>query len=349
MEVALVRYGEISLKSDRVRKRMERQLMENIELQTGGKTFKKAARIIVVGGNWERLSKVFGVVSWSPSVEVRADLEEIAEAAVELLKSHRGTFKVETQRVTKDFPMTSLEISKEVGARIVDRLGLGVDVKTPDVVLGVEIMGRRAYVFRKRFEGPGGLPVGVEGDAVLLFSGGIDSPVAGWMIGKRGVTIHPIHFYAGVDVSGVLKKLSEWFPRELELRTERIDRERVMEVLRRKGRLSYTYLVLKGIMFRRAEAFAEEIGADAIVTGESVGQVSSQTLRNLRALDSLVSISVLRPLAGLNKDEIVELARKVGTYEESIRLPEPCARIKVKPVVKADPKVLKELVEEVEG
>ena len=349
MEVALVRYGEISLKSDRVRRRMERKLRENIERQTGGKTFKKAARIVVVGGDWKKISKVFGVVSWSPAMEVRADLNEIAEAAADLLKDHRGSFKVETQRVTKDFPLTSPEVSKEVGAQIVEKLGLKVVVKEPDIVLGVEIIGRRAYVFKERFQGPGGLPVGVEGDAVLLFSGGIDSPVAGWMIGKRGVTIHPFHLYAGIDVSRVLKKLSEWFPEELELKIEKVDRKRIVEFLKKKGRLSYFYLVMKGIMFRRAEAFAEEIGADALVTGESIGQVSSQTLRNLRALDSLVNISVLRPLAGLNKDEIVALARKIGTYEESIRLPEPCAEVKVKPVVRADLETLRELVEEVEG
>ncbi len=347
MEVALVRYSELGLKSDRVRRRMERKLMENIEKQTGGKAFKRAARILVVGGEWERLSKVFGVASWSPAVEVRADLEEIKEAALRLYSG--GTFRITAQRVTKDFPLTSMEINREVGAYIVDKTGAKVDLKNPDVEIGVEIIGRRAYLFTERHGGPGGLPVGVEGDVVLLFSGGIDSPVAGWMVGKRGVEIHPFHLHVGIDVSPVLKRLSEWFPVDLSLHVEPFDRERVEEVLKRRGKTSYFYLVFKGILFRRAEAYAEEIGADALVTGESIGQVSSQTLKNLRALDSLVNITVLRPLAGLNKEEIVSLARRIGTYQESARLPEPCARIPYKPVTSASPEVLRELVEEVEG
>jgi len=343
-----VRYGEIGLKSDRVRRRMERQLMKNIEAQTGGKAFKRAARIVVVGGNWEELSRVFGVVSWSPAVEVRARMEDIVEKAVEMLSSHRGSFKVEAQRVTKDFPLTSPEINKAVGAAVVERLGLPVDVKNPDVVLGVEIVNKKAYLFLERRRGPGGLPVGVEGTTVLLFSGGIDSPVAGWMVGKRGVEIEPFHLYTGVDVEPVLKRLSRWFPRELNLRVSAIDRERIVRELEKRGKMSYFHLVFKGILFRRAEAFAEEVGADALVTGESIGQVSSQTLKNLRALDSLVNISVIRPLAGLNKEEIVELAKKIGTYQESARLPEPCARIRIKPVTAASPDVLRELVEAIE-
>ena len=128
----------------------------------------------------------------------------------------------------------------------------------------------------------------------------------------------------------------------------KIDRERIEQVLKREKRTSYTYLVVKALMYRRAQEYAEDLGADALVTGETIGQVSSQTLRNLRALDSLVSIPVLRPLVGLDKEEVVALAKRIGTYEESIKIPEPCARIPYKPVIRADPEVLRYLVEEVE-
>lgn len=152
----------------------------------------------------------------------------------------------------------------------------------------------------------------------------------------------------GIDPTPVIRKLSEWYPEELSLHIEAFDRERVMDVLKRRNKTSYFHLVFKGILFRRAQEYANDLGADALITGESIGQVSSQTLRNLRALDSLVDITVLRPLAGLNKEEIVTLAKKIGTYEESARLPEPCAKIPFKPVTSADPEILKELVEEVE-
>ena len=347
MEVALVRYGEIGLKSRRVRAWMERILRKNLEAMTGGRTLKRGPRILVVGGDWEAIGRTFGVVSWSPSVEVRADLEEIKEKALELYTG--GTFRISTQRITKDFPLTSLEINREVGAYIVEKRGAKVDLGNPEVDIGIEIIGDRAYLFTKRIKGPGGLPMGVEGDAVLLFSGGIDSPVAGWLVGKRGVRIHPFHAELGKDPSSVLKVLNRWFPYEMKMKRIKIDRERIDQVLKRERRTSYTYLVVKALIYIRAQEYAEGLGADALVTGETIGQVSSQTLRNLRALDSLVSIPVLRPLVGMDKEEVIALAKRIGTYEESIKIPEPCARIPYKPVIRADPEVLRHLVEEVEG
>jgi thiamine biosynthesis protein ThiI len=347
MEVALVRYGEIGLKSRRVRSWMERILRRNIEKMSGGKTLKQGPRILVLGGDWEALGRTFGVVSWSPAVEVRADLEEIKEKALELYTG--GSFRITTQRITKDFPMTSLEINREVGAYIVERMGAKVDLKNPDVDIGVEIIGKKAYLFTEKKKGPGGLPVGVEGDAVLLFSGGIDSPVAGWMIGRRGVRIHPFHLELGVNPEPVLKRLNRWFPYEFKLKRVKIDREEVKRVLEREKRTSYIFLVMKALMYRRAEEYAEDIGADALITGETIGQVSSQTLRNLRVLDTMVNMLVLRPLVGMDKEEVVKMAKEIGTYEESIKIPEPCAKIPYKPTVRADPEVLRELVEKVEG
>ncbi len=344
MEVALVRYGEIALKSDRVRREMEQQLARNIEAQTGGRVFKRAARLIVVGGEWEKLSKVFGIVSWSPAMEVRADMEEIKEAALRLYSG--GSFRISAQRVTKDFPLTSMEINKEVGAYIVEKTGAKVDLSNPDIDIGVEIIGKKAYIFRERVEGPGGLPVGVEGDVVLLFSGGIDSPVAGWLLGKRGVGIHPFHLFMGVDVENVLKKLWEWFPGEENLRVSSFDRDRLFFILKRLKAEHYYYMALKGIMYREAESYAKDIGAYAIATGETIGQVSSQTLHNLVILSRLVEIPVIRPLIGFDKEEVVSMAKRIGTYEESIKLKDPCADVKIKAVTRAREEILRTILEE---
>ncbi len=349
MDVAVVRYGEISLKSDRVRKYMEKTLMKNIEAQTGGKAFKRASRIEVVGGNWEILSKVFGVVSWSPAKVVRADIDEIKEAALEIVKgSGASTFSVRAQRVTKDFPLTSPEINKIVGAFIVKNTGMKVDLEEPDIEVGIEIVGKKAYIFKERIKGPGGLPYGVEGKVLVLFSGGIDSPVSAWMMGRRGAEVGLYHMHVGVDISGVYNKLSEWFPYRPVLIVDSFPFDKVHNMLLRKNLTSYYYVLFKAIIYRRAEEIAEEKGYISIVTGESIGQVSSQTLHNISVLDRIVNITVLRPLIGLNKNEIIDYAKYIGTYEESIKLGEPCAEIKYKPVTKADPNILAELLEEVE-
>lgn len=342
---ALARYGEIGLKSDRVRKRMERQLMENIRKQTGGHVKKIAARLVVYGGDQEMLSKVFGVVSWSPVIEVSANIEEIKEAALKLYSG--GTFRITARRVTKDFPLTSPEINKEVGAFIVERTNARVDLKNPDVEIGIEVIGKKAYLFTKTIKGPGGLPVGVEGDAVLLFSGGIDSPVAGWLVGKRGVRIFPFHLRSGIDVTPVLNILSAWFPGDLTLKEVDFPREKIISVLIKKNKMSYFHMVFKAVLYNLASEYAKDIGADFLVTGESIGQVASQTLHNLSVLSKLSPLPVLRPLVGFSKEEIVDLAKKIGTYDISSRIPEPCAEIKIKPVTHADEQILKELVEEV--
>ncbi len=344
---AVVRYGEIGLKSDRVRRRMERQLMKNIRKRAGGYVKKLASRIILYEGDEEKLSKVFGVVSWSPALEVRADIEEIKEAALELYTG--GTFRVRARRVTKDFPLTSPEINRVVGAFIVEKRGASVDLNNPRIEIGIEIIGRRAFVFTRTVKGPGGLPVGVEGDAVLLFSGGIDSPVAGWLIGKRGVRIFPFHIRSGVNIYSVLKILSTWFPDDLPLKEVDFPREKILKVLERRNKKSYFHMVFKAVLYRLASEYAEEIGAEFLVTGESIGQVASQTLHNLSVLSRLSPLPVLRPLAGLDKEEVVKLARHIGTYEVSSRLPEPCATIKIKPVTYANEQILRELVEEVMG
>ncbi len=344
--MVLARYSELALKSPRVRKRLERLLIDNIERQTGGRARKEASRIIVEGAPVEEVARVFGVKSASPAIRVRSDMGEIREAALSLYKG--GTFAVRARRVTKDFPLTSMEIAKEVGSHIVEQGGK-VDLINPGTEIGIEIVGKHAYIYTTTYEGPGGLPVGSQGRGVLLFSGGIDSPVAGWMMGKRGVEVHPLYVKLGVPPFNVLDRLSSWFPYEMTL--EMVEGEEVArklyEGLERRGKLPYMNLLLKVYMYREGERYAEEIGADMIITGESLGQVSSQTARNLRLLDETVSIMVARPLIGMNKEEIEEVARKIGTYEESIQLPEPCKFLKVKPVTRADPEVFRELVEEV--
>ncbi len=307
----VVRYSEIGLKSDRVRRRFEQQLMENIERQTGGKTFKRAARIIVIGGSGN-LDKVFGVKSFSPALEVPADIEAIARAALELYRGEKS-FAVRAQRVTKDFPLTSVEINREVGARFQAATGAAVDLEHPELTIGVEIIGKKAYVFREKIPGPGGLPVGVSGKVVALVSTGIDSPVAVWMAMKRGLAPILLHFDVGdrEAFNRIVEKLNEWYPGSLPVRI--VEHVPFLEHIRSLGRL--ICLACKGRMYLVAERIAKEVGAKALVTGENLGQVASQTLDNLAFLSSLISIPVLRPLIFFDKEEIVEIAKKIGTFE----------------------------------
>ena len=290
----------------------------------------------------ERLSGVFGLVSVSPAYATRSEYSDISTLAKEVVRnildggSKAGktdfTFKIETKRGLKTFPMTSPEISSEIGGDLVETFeNLHVDVNHPDFILYIEVR-EAAYLYSEIIEAPGGMPTGTNGKACLLISGGIDSPVAGYMIAKRGVSLCAVHFYSYPYTSerakekvvelarmigrycGGIKLLVVPFT-EVQLAIDSNCREELSTVLMRRS------------MMRIAERAARKNGCSALVTGESVGQVASQTMQALYCTDNAADMPVFRPLIGMDKMEVVAVSRRIGTFETSILPYEDCCTV----------------------
>jgi thiamine biosynthesis protein ThiI len=300
----------------------------------------------------DRVGRVFGLQSISPAVSLprtkstEADLDAIAVEAVALAReAARGgkpTFKIETRRTDKAFPLTSIEISRDVGARVVGELDLPVDVHTPALEIGVELGLERSFVFSQTIQAPGGLPVGVTGRVNLLLSGGIDSPVAGWLAMKRGCAISATYFhsfpYTGDQtkekVIDLARLLTPWHgPIHLHV----VHFTEAQKQLRDSGRADLAVILYRRMMMRVACRIAAAERALAIVTGENLAQVASQTLENLGVIEEASTLPVLRPLLTYDKLETIALAQKIGTFETSIQPYEDCCQLFVpaNPVTRA--------------
>ncbi|NLM45730.1 MAG: tRNA 4-thiouridine(8) synthase ThiI [Firmicutes bacterium] len=284
----------------------------------------------------ERLQKVFGIVSLSPVAVAPLDLEAIKAVALqEFAKTARPglSFKVNTKRANKRFPVPSQEVSAAVGAHLLRNLpGLTVDVHTPQEVLDIEIREEEAYLYTKRIPGPGGLPVGVSGKGLLLLSGGIDSPVAGWMMLKRGVTLEALHFHSYPYTSERAKEKVFDLCRRLAVYGGRIVLHvapftEIQTELRLKAPERLTVTLMRRMMLRVAERLAVRRKALALITGESLGQVASQTMESINVIERVATLPVLRPLIGMDKQEITEISRRIETYPISIRPYEDCCTI----------------------
>ncbi len=273
----------------------------------------------------DRLSRLFGLSSMSPAVAVERDLEAVAAEAIRAAAALApGTsFKVETRRRDKRFPMTSQDVSREVGGRVAAATGLPVDLHAPGVTLEVEIGADACFVYSRVIPGPGGLPVGSGGRAGLLLSGGIDSPVAGWYAMRRGCRIHGIYFhsfpYTGdktkEKVLDIARELAAW---QGEMAVYVVAFTEVQKALREASDGAYAVLMYRRMMMRAASRIAAGERAAALCTGDNLGQVASQTLENLGAIEAASELPVLRPLLGFDKQEIVRDAARIGTYETSI-------------------------------
>ncbi|MDI3327493.1 MAG: tRNA uracil 4-sulfurtransferase ThiI [Alicyclobacillaceae bacterium] len=347
----LLREGEAALKGKN-RSSFERQFLANVraalEPYPGARVYRSDGRVLVDVGDhpWrdvaEAVGRVFGVVSLSPVRTAGLAWEQIEEAAVELARETAGrirsgggrvTFKVEARRAGKQYPLTSPEISRRLGAALLRQVGgIEVDVHRPDFVLTVEVRPEEAFLFAETIPGPGGLPVGVGGKAMLLLSGGIDSPVAGWMTMKRGVRVEAVHFHSfpftserarkkAEDLAAVLASFGGGTVLHVVHFTE------VQKAIRMHCPDSLSVTVMRRMMLRIAERIARRRGALALVTGESLGQVASQTLESMAVINEVTNMPVLRPLVGMDKVEIIRLARQIGTYEISIRPYEDCCTV----------------------
>lgn len=347
-EVILLKYGEIILKGAN-RPRFEQVLLKNIknairnidnaEISIAQATiYIKPEKKENIDLLCERLSKVFGIVSITRACTVEKDIEKIRKAASEYCKDSLGDgvrFKVESKRADKNFPMTSVEVSMDVGGYLHDEHpGLIVDVHNPDVVIKVEVRDFAAYVYSssQKIAGQGGMPIGTGSKASLLLSGGIDSPVSGHMIAKRGVEIDAINFFSFPYTSERAKEKVIELASILAQYTSKINLyivpfTKIQLEIRDKTPEEHMTLLMRRFMMRISERIAQKNGSVALITGESVGQVASQTLAALNVTNDVVKMPVLRPLIGMDKIEIIDRAHEIGTFETSILPYEDCCTV----------------------
>ena len=298
----------------------------------------KDARLFVQGVSdmdacIQRVTKVFGVHSVCPAVRLpKADFEQVCAQAAEMMRGMTGTFKVDARRSDKRYPLDSPEINAKMGGYILRNVpGLKVDVHHPDHVMNVEIRDE-AYLYVKVIEAAGGMPVGTGGKAALLLSGGIDSPVAGYMIAKRGVELCAVHFYSYPYTSERAKEKVLDLARIISqsccgIKVFVVPFTDIQLKIHEKCADDYTTLIMRRFMMRIAEKIAQREGAEALITGESVGQVASQTMTALHMTNMVVSMPVFRPLIGFDKIEIIRYAEKIGTYETSCLPYEDCCTV----------------------
>ena len=340
LDTVVIRYSEIGLKSKRVRRRFEAKLIQNIKTAfekegvVYSRVLKAGARIIARTSDpsaQEVVGSIPGVRSLSPALEVGAEIEEIKKSAIDLLLGGSGPFAVRAQRITKGFPLTSLEINRVVGSAIQKRTGRPVDLNSPHQEIGIEVVGNRAYIFTERVTGPGGLPVSTQGRVVSLLSGGIDSAVATWLMLKRGADVTPLHFRLVEEDHKKFRKLLVLLRRFAYGSTfEPVVEEwqpvlsNISAKLAGSNRLPWTCVFCKRSFLRRAEEIAEDVGALGMVTGDSLGEVASQTLQNLEVVSYGRRRPVYRPLIGLDKEEIISIAKRIGTYPISVERAPTC-------------------------
>jgi len=340
-------YAEIGLKGKN-RKFFEEKLIENIKKVLPRNSYKKVKRIsgrILIGlgdcPSRQVLKNVFGIAYFSFAVACEQEIEAIKKKAVEILRNktvtnrcdrikllqlsekqrlHFKTFKVETQRSKKDFPLNSQQISEQVGAEVLKKLKKKVDLTNPDITCFIEIVENYAFLYLEKIPGPGGLPVNVSGKAISLLSGGIDSPVAAFYGMRRGVKIIFLHFYTQTQNSidktkKIVRILNKYqFSSKLYL----VPFLNIQKEIFQKTNPEYGCISCRRFMFRIAEILAEKEKAEALITGENIGQVASQTLANIRATEEATNLPVLRPLIGMDKKDIIDKAKEIGTFDISI-------------------------------
>lgn len=342
-KVIIIRYCEIHLKKKN-RGYFERMLGENINRALAGLNYKYVkihARYLIEEFDdcdydeiLSRLLKVGGIHSVSPAIVIKSDAEEIYKNVLELCEGKSGTFKVETNRADKTFPVHSVDMSAEAGGRILEaNESLSVNLKHPDFVVNIDIReSGETLIYTDVIKGMGGLPVGSAGKGLLLLSGGIDSPVAGYMVAKRGMRIKALHFHSYPYTSDAAKqkvidlaKIIAPYTGGVDLYTVSVTH--IQEAIHRDCPEEMMITILRRFMMRIASHMCDKLGTQAIITGESLGQVASQTIESLTTSNAVATYPVLRPLIAFDKLDIIAIAEKIGTYETSILPYEDCCTV----------------------
>lgn len=354
--ILIVKYGEIGVKGKN-RYIFENKLIKNVKniLKPIGKfnVYKEYGRIYVDLDGYdyeevvEEVRKVFGIVGVCPAVRAEKDYNLLKELALKMLeeKIEQGykSFKVDSRRGDKDFKLTSQEMSLDIGGYLVSQVKdkIAVDVRNPEVKIHCELRQNHVMVYSDTIPGYGGLPLGTNGRAMSLLSGGIDSPVASWMVAKRGMELECIHFHSypftseksQEKVRDLAQILAKYCGR---VRLHKVNMLEIQKSIGLNCKDEEMTIISRRFMMRIAERVAESRHCDALVTGESIGQVASQTIQGLTCTNASVKMPVFRPLIAMDKTEIIEVAQKIGTFETSILPEEDCCTVfsPKKPVTK---------------
>lgn len=342
MKAIIIRYSEIHLKGNN-KEYFESALISNLKTALKGfdLQFGRSNARYVLRNFDESLTpqiidcvkNVFGVHSLSVAEEVPSTLEDIRAAAIALAPK-RGSFKVSTNRADKRFPLHSMDLSAEIGGDVLENnSALTVNLRNPDHVINIDIRENgKTFVFRDVIRGVNGMPVGTGGKAVAMLSGGIDSPVAMYMMAKRGMSLRAVHFHSFpytsaqakqkvLDLAAIVKKYT------LRMTVDVVSFTEIQTAIHERCPEEYMITIMRRFMMRIAEKLARINGCGAVVTGESLGQVASQTLESITSTNAVAHIPVFRPLIGFDKEEIIDIAHKIGTYETSILPYEDCCTI----------------------
>ena len=342
-ELFSVHYAEVGLKGKN-RIFFEKRLTSNIKIALSGTGYTEVKRLhdrilVLIGKDADiseikkRLQQVMGIAYFELACSTETDITAIKETALQQIQGLTyGSLKVETKRTDKTFPLTSPQISAEVGGYLIEKTGARADMHNPDVVCWIKITQKNAYISTEKIRGLGGLPVGVSGKVLVMLSGGIDSPVAAWQMIKRGAKAVFIHFYSyPYTDKASLEKVIE-LAQILAVSNYRsvvylVPFAELQQVIVTGTPAPFRVLLYRRMMTRIAQRVATMANAEALVTGESLAQVASQTLTNLRTIEAIADIPILRPLIGEDKAEIIEKAQRIGTFDVSTRPHQDCCSL----------------------
>ena len=348
-ELIMIKYGELTTKKAN-RKIFINTLYQNIQKvlkEENVDITKDNVRMFIKCENAKKvahkLQKVFGILSIVIAYKVNNNINDVLKKSLEIMDKEKHTFKVVTKRSDKSYPIHSMEYSKKLGAEILKNSNFKVDVHNPEITLTVEIRTEGTFVYTNEIKGIGGYPVGVAGKGLLMLSGGIDSPVAGFLALKRGVNVEGIYFESPPHTSIEAKNkvitlaniLNEYSGK---IKLHIVPFTQIQEAIFKNCPDTYMITIMRRMMYRIAAKYAEKIGAKILINGESIGQVASQTLESISCINNVTNMPVIRPVACYDKLEIIALAKKINTYETSILPYEDCCTVFVPkhPVIKPE-------------
>mgnify|MGYP004529929857 FL=1 len=338
-KIIMIKYGELTTKKAN-RKLFINILDNNIKKILSNETYKikkDRVRMYIESDNIDlisqKLKKVFGIHSIVECYSVDTNIEEIESTILKLINNIGGsTFKVDTKRADKDFPIHSMDFNNKIGGLILKNTSLKVDVHNPDIIVHIEIRPEGTFIYFNEIKGIGGYPVGIQGKGLLMLSGGIDSPVAGYLTLKRGVDIDCLYFesppHTSIEAKNKVIKLASIINEYSgNIRVFVLPFTEIQETIYKNVDDTYIITIMRRFMYRIAEKLAKKYGSKIIINGESIGQVASQTLTSMSVINAVTNMPVIRPVACLDKLEIIDIAKKIETYETSILPYEDCCTI----------------------
>ncbi len=347
-ELIMIKYGELTTKKDN-RKMFIKILTQNIErlIKEDYEIIKDNSRMYIKCNDAlkisKKLQKIFGIHGISIVYKVNNNYEDVLNKSLSIMDKNKKTFKVITKRADKDFEISSMEYSRKLGGLILKNSNFKVDVHNPDIILNIEIRKEGTYIYTDELKGAGGYPVGVQGKGLLMLSGGIDSPVAGYLAMKRGVNIECLYFesppHTSIEAKNKVKTLASIINEYSgKVKLHIVPFTKIQEEIYRKCPDNYMITIMRRMMYRISEKYAKKINAKILINGESIGQVASQTLDSMACINEVTNMPVIRPVATYDKLEIIDIAKKINTYETSILPYEDCCTIFVPPhpVIKPD-------------